>query len=175
MKNRQDEHYYSKQNISTRYTTIVFAVLAVALLTISAYSYLTAREVQENYNRMVSESLHRLELINDLHNKEDLVYNAAIRHINTTDAATMARLEQKIKQANEAINTDLAKLGELIKVASRKQLLQQYVDKRNRYAEMLNHLIELSRKGLQDDSYEELKLTPAYHRQQKFLNILGTL
>ncbi|MBJ6119098.1 PAS domain S-box protein [Pontibacter sp. BT310] len=173
MNSSQDEHHYSRQKITTRYAAIAFAVLAVALLTISVYSYLTAREVQENYNQMVSDSLYRLELISDLHNKEDFVYNTAIKHINSTDAATMARLEYKIQQANEAINNDLVKLEELIIVASRKQLLQQYVDKRNQYAGMLDNLIELSRKGRQDQSYEELILTPAYHRQQKFLNELG--
>ncbi|MER2997760.1 PAS domain S-box protein [Pontibacter populi] len=174
MTSGQDENeLYNKQKISTRYTAIAFAILAIALLTISAYSYLTAREVQENYNKMVSDSLLRLELINSLHNKEDLVYNAALKHMNATDAATMARLEQKIQTTNATINTDLAKLGDLIIVESRKQLLQQYVDQRSQYAEMLSHLISLSRQGRQDELYEALKLTPAYHRQQKFLNILG--
>ncbi|MBC5772951.1 PAS domain-containing protein [Pontibacter sp. KCTC 32443] len=159
----------------TRYTAIAFAVLAITLLVISAYSYLAARKVQENYNDMVSDALYRLELINKLHNNEDLIYNATVRHLQTTDTTTMASLEKQIKQIDAAIRADMATLKELIYVPSRKVLVQNYIDNRQQYTSIIDQIILLSRQKKNGEAQllENRKLFPAFKLHQLYLNKLG--
>ncbi|MBB6610738.1 PAS domain S-box protein [Pontibacter sp. Tf4] len=176
MKDEQEGIFnFARNTRVTRLTAIVLAVLALALLLISAYSYLAAREVQEKYNTMVSDSLHKLELINSLHNNEDQIYNATIKHLQTTDTATMVELEKRIMQFNANVMADLEALNQKLSHPSRKQTIQNYMKSRQQYTALLQNILRLSSENQNDEAItlEGQRLLPAHHQHQSYLNELS--
>ncbi|WP_235941991.1 PAS domain S-box protein [Pontibacter fetidus] len=153
----------------------VFAVLAITLLIISAYSYLAAQKVQEDYNKMVSESLHRLELITKLHRNEDLVYSLVIKYMKTSDKHEMEEAKQQIRQLNNIIQTDLKELEKLLYIPSRRQLLHTYQTNRQPYASMLQEVLSAGQQQQSGaaNNIADQKLLLAYKQHQLYLNRLG--
>lgn len=156
-----------------RYLAIAFIVLALALLVISAYSFLAARTVQENYNTMVEDTLRKLELIGNLHNNEDLIYDKVVQHLSTYDPDSLKKLEEEIENADAAVKADLDRLNELLKRKGRKQMLQNYRMSRRTYKVYLQELLNQSRQAQPNTIESQITLLPAYREHQKYLNRLS--
>ncbi|MEJ8757053.1 PAS domain S-box protein [Pontibacter sp. H259] len=166
----------SQRNLKpARYMAIAFVVLALALLFISAYSFLAARQVQQAYNRMVADSLYKLELISRIHHHEDLIYKNALRHLQSTDAATLAKLEQTISHSNSEVTAKLDTLQGLLIYKRRKTALQNYAQQRQNYTLKLSGLLAKSRQDKQKDSTisEIDALLPSFLEHQLILSNLG--
>ncbi len=174
--NRQHKGKFAPSTGAMRYVAFTFIVLALALLVISAYSYLTARNVQENYNTMVIDSLTKLELINSLHNNEDLIYEKMLQHLESDNMDSMALLEKEIAHVDKAVQTDLEKLNELLVMPGRQQMLRNYTQSRQDYStrliELLNLSLEHSSRGFIDTQELQL-LSPGYREHQHYLNRLS--
>ncbi|HEY4650468.1 MAG TPA: PAS domain S-box protein [Pontibacter sp.] len=166
---------YKPNSTAMRYMAAAFVVLALALVAISAYSFIAARELQENYNKMVCDSLRKLELINSLHNREDFIYNITSKHLQSVNRADMTEMEEQIAEANREINSQLQELKKLIKQSDRQKVLQNYTAMREDYAAILRRLLLYSTQHEEDltSTPEAQQLLPLHHQQLSYLNQLS--
>ncbi|MCC9166777.1 PAS domain-containing protein [Pontibacter harenae] len=165
----------TSSNQTIRYITIAFSILLVALLSVSIFSFISARNVQDNYNSLVSDDLKKLELIHAVGHHEDAIQHTSQAHVSTTDALLKHRYEQEIERRIQLSQTTLEQLRPQIEEGNQQILLQRFVRERKQYYRHLRNLIAYSRQGRQQKaaSFNDSTFTPAYDVHQTLISNLG--
>ncbi|QCR22837.1 PAS domain S-box protein [Pontibacter sp. SGAir0037] len=160
---------------TTRYVAVAFGILAITLLSLSVLSFLGAKNVQENYNSLVSEALVKLDIINTLNHNEDATYNAALAHLSSNDPLLKHAYEQQIALNIQKSDSSILLLSGLLQENENAALLEQFIQERNRFNQQLNTLLTYSRQGRDQKAhlFNNEIMTPAFQAHQKFLSGLS--
>ncbi|MFD2245475.1 PAS domain S-box protein [Pontibacter ruber] len=154
-----------------QYVVLAFSTLLAVLLVVSALSFIGARHVQQQYNSLVSDALTKLQLISSLHDNEDMVETAVLRHLSTGDPKLKARSEEQIQAGYARHITYTNQLSKLLQNDGRRIILNEFIKERQAYHEYVQRLLERSRSSMQPKAelLNKHTLAPASYTHQRLL------
>ncbi|GAB3532151.1 hypothetical protein GCM10027443_15450 [Pontibacter brevis] len=156
-----------------RFIGFAFAGLAFVLVAVCTISFITARQVKQNYSIVVLNALSKLELVNELHHNENEVQNLLITYIGSEDEHLKNKIRGKIQRAHDDNAAAILQLDKLIKNQDRKELLQNILKERETYYIVSDSLLSLSDESPEKArAYAQAYLRPAHQRHQQYLQSL---
>ncbi|RAU81772.1 PAS domain S-box protein [Pontibacter arcticus] len=164
MPNDNKHPYTNNQNRTIRFITISFSVLAIGLIALSAISFIGFKNIRETYSKQVSTAFQKLDLIDTLHDNEELVYTKVMGHLITSDPKLKSDLERVIRQANAENTTKLQALESTVVEDNRVELFQSLQQERALYYTEVWKLLSLSNQKMQKEAtqFNRSNLLPAY-------------
>ncbi|MEJ8800616.1 PAS domain S-box protein [Pontibacter sp. H249] len=153
---------------------VMFTVLATLLVGVGYVSFVGAREIEQNYSLHLSKTIHKLELLNQLHhNNDDL--NKLLANIVSPQPFDKSYLVDEFKVA-QAENTHLLQeLKGLVSQKENKLIIDQLINYRRSYLQHTDSISALALEGRINGAalYKETHLTPVDHVQENYLNKLS--
>ncbi|WP_162055155.1 PAS domain S-box protein [Pontibacter pamirensis] len=170
---------YNQNSNSTYGRTIrsigfAFAGLAFVLVAVCTISFITARQVQQNYTSVVLSALNKLQLVNELHNNDDEVQNLVATYISLEDSSLKEEIRRRIRVAHDENTAAINQLDKLLQDQEGKELLRSIIRERNTYYIVSDSLLNLSIESPEvARAYARTSLHPIHQRHQQYLLALS--
>ncbi|WP_439494918.1 MCP four helix bundle domain-containing protein, partial [Bosea sp. (in: a-proteobacteria)] len=163
-----------KITIRTSLIGIVAALAAVLALTVGT-SLHTMSDMRDDTTILAQQVLPNVQLSNDL--EADLLrrHLRLNMHVNTTEAAGMARLEEDVRSETAKIEAIRARLMPRLVLEKSKEALKRYETLVPTYRTGMEQVLELSRKGDKAGATAQLRdLRPTLAAMEKAMSELAT-
>ena len=165
---------FKKITIRNSLIAIVAALAATLALTVAKSLY-TMGEMKDDTTTLAQQVMPNVQMSNEI---EAELLRRQLRlnmHVNSTDAATMARLEDDVRSETAKIEATRAKLAPRLVQEKSREALRRYEAQVPAYRTGMEQVLELSRKGDKAGATAQLReLRPALAAMEKAVGELAT-
>lgn len=164
--NRQSGN--SRHQLTIRSLGVSFLLLVVLLVSVCLYSYIRANQVRSEYSNNVFRTYKQLELVNELLNNKEQTQTLLRTHLLAKSSASKDSLRQKVAVMHMENETIFLELNAIIVDPTRRQLLTELIEERQRYKMHADSLLMLSDSDLAAEAqlYSKANLAPFYSNHQ---------
>lgn len=150
---------------------LAFVILAFVTVSVTLFSYLQAKQVQDEYGYDIFQAYTNQILINNLFSNKELTQNILREHITAKDQATRDSLKRAFRLAHDENTATLLTLDSLIDQPLQRQILESLIQERKLYYIHADSLTRLNERGetSKASEYTAEFIGPFYARHQDLL------
>ena len=153
----------------------IVAALAVVLAITVATSLHTMSDMKDDTTVLAHQVIPTVQMSDDIESELLRRHLRLNMHVNTTDAAGMARLEEDVRSETAKIEATRAKLAPRLVLEKSKEALKRYEALVPAYRTGMEQVLELSRKGDKAGATAQLReLRPSLAAMEKAIDELST-
>ncbi|RIJ34392.1 PAS domain S-box protein [Pontibacter oryzae] len=162
------EYNYKQTKVFIR---LAFVILAFVSVSVTLFSYLQARQIQNEYGHDIFQAYNSQALINDLFSNKELSQNILRAHATAKTQEARDSLRQQFRLTHNAHTVTLLTLDTLISQPLQRKILNELIRDMKRYYVHADSLVKLNELGHTTEArtYSSNFIGPFYARHQELL------